>query len=62
MKKTAAMTLDNCFKRQTKLENEARVQNVAAQTDFTNLEETEVHDALQNTWKKQQLLTKNKTR
>ena len=48
MKKTAAMTLDNCFKRQTKLENEARVQNVAAQTDFTNLEETEVHDALQN--------------
>ena len=48
MKKTATMTLDNYFKRQTKLENEARVQNVAAQTDFTNLEETEVHDALQN--------------
>ena len=61
MKKTATMTLDNYFKRQTKLENEARVQNVAAQTDFTNLEET-VHDALQNAWKKQQLLTKNKTK
>ena len=56
------MTLDNYFKRQTKLENEARIQNVAAQTNFTSIEETEVHYPLQNASKKQELLTKNKTR
>ena len=53
MKKTVTMTLDNYFNRQTKLENEARVQNVAAKANFISIEETEVHDALQNAFKKQ---------
>lgn len=37
-------------------------QIVAAQENLTNIKETEVHDALQNTCKKQQSSTKNKTR
>ena len=52
MKKTVTMTLDNYFNRQTKLENEARIQNVAVQTSFISIEETEVHDALQKACKK----------
>ena len=56
------MSLYNYFKRQTKSENETRVQIAAAQVSLTNIEETEVHDVLQSARKKQQLSTKNKTR
>ena len=62
MKKTVTMSLYNYFKRQTKSENETRVQIAAAQVSLTNIEETEVHDVLQSARKKQQLSTKNKTR
>ena len=62
MKKTVTMSLYNYFKRQTKSENETRVQIAAAQVNLTNIEETEVHHVLQSARKKQQLSTKNKTR
>ena len=46
MKKTATMALDNYFKRQTISENETRVEIAATQSNLTNIEETDVHDAL----------------
>ena len=52
VKKTVTMSLDNDFKKQTTLENETIVQIVAAQANVTNMEETEVHDTIQNACKK----------
>ena len=46
VKKTATMTLDNYFKRQTISENETRVEIEATQSNLTNIEETDAHDAL----------------
>lgn len=46
VKKTATMTLGNYFKRQTISENETRVEIAATQSNLTNIEETDAHDAL----------------
>lgn len=45
-KKTATMALDNYFKRQTISKSETRVEIAATQSNLTNIEETDVHDAL----------------
>ena len=52
VKRTVTISLDNYFKRQTTSENEARIQTAAAPANLANIEETEVHDALQNACKK----------
>ena len=54
------MYWDNYFRRQTTSENETRVQIEAAQENFTNIEEAEVPDVLQNACKNNNYQAKHK--